>query len=128
MSRAAWARRYRRWDDQRRASHDAGHRREPSAGDRVRHRPGDCSAKRARVFAHSYAPYDATEPCGADPCGIEGVLEALGGEGERLAHAEVDLADPAAPELLVQAAVERVGPLDALVLNHARSQVGSLDH
>lgn len=82
----------------------------------------------ARVFAHSYAPYDATEPWGADPVGIEGVLEALDGEGERLAHAEADLADPAAPELLVHAAVERVGPLDALVLNHARSQAGSLDH
>lgn len=81
----------------------------------------------ARVFAHSYSPYDATEPWGADPAGVEGVVEALGGEGERLAHAEADLADPAAPELLVRTAGERFGPLDALVLNHARSQLGTLD-
>ncbi len=58
----------------------------------------------ARVFAHSFAPYDATEPWGADPDGIIGVLAALGDEGERLAHLEADL-----------------------VLNHARSQLGALD-
>lgn len=81
----------------------------------------------ARVFAHSYAPYDATEPWGADPDGIEAVMTALDGEGGRLAHAEADLADPAAPEWLVRTAVERVGPLDALVVNHAHSQLGTLD-
>jgi 3-oxoacyl-[acyl-carrier protein] reductase len=81
----------------------------------------------ARVFAHSYAPYDVSEPWGADPGGIEEVLAALGGESDRLAHAEADLADPAAPERLVHRAVERVGRLDALVLNHARSQLGALD-
>lgn len=30
----------------------------------------------ARVFIHSWAPYDATEPWGADPAGIAGVLGA----------------------------------------------------
>lgn len=44
-----------------------------------------------------------------------------------MAHAEADLADPAAPERLVGTAVERVGPLDALVVSHARSQLGTLD-
>jgi len=81
----------------------------------------------ARVFAHSFAPYDATEPWGADPDGIIGVLAALGDEGERLAHLEADLADPGAPGRLVDAAVERFGRLDGLVLNHARSQLGALD-
>ena len=64
----------------------------------------------ARVFAHSYAPYDATQPWGADPDGINAVLTALGGESDRLAHAEADLADPSAPERLVGHAVERLEP------------------
>ena len=81
----------------------------------------------ARVFAHSFAPYDATEPWGADLEGIEGVLADLGGDGDRLAHLEADLADPAAPRRLVSAAVERFGRLDGLVLNYARSQLGVLD-
>ncbi|MDQ3762478.1 MAG: SDR family oxidoreductase [Actinomycetota bacterium] len=81
----------------------------------------------ARVFAQSWSLYDATEPWGADPGGIEAVLTELGGEGPRLAHAEVDLADPAAPARLVAGAVERLGPLDTLVLNHARSQLGAVD-
>jgi NAD(P)-dependent dehydrogenase (short-subunit alcohol dehydrogenase family) len=80
----------------------------------------------ARVFAHSYAPYDATQPWGAGPGGINTVFTALGGESDRLAHAEADLADPSAPERLISQAVERLGTLDALVLNHARSQRGTV--
>lgn len=80
----------------------------------------------ARVFAHSYASYDATEPWGADPGGINAVLTALGGESDRLAHTEADLADSSAPERLVNEAVERLGTLDALVINHARSQLGTV--
>lgn len=81
----------------------------------------------ARVFAHSYSPYDRTEPWGADPDGIGGVLAGLGSEGVALAHAEADLADPAAPARLVRTALERFGRLDALVLNHARSQLGTVE-
>ncbi|MGH3847444.1 MAG: SDR family NAD(P)-dependent oxidoreductase, partial [Pseudonocardiaceae bacterium] len=80
----------------------------------------------SRVFAHSYAPYDATQPWGADPGGINAVLTALGGESDRLAHAEADLTDSSAPARLVSHAVERLGTLDALVLNHARSQLGTV--
>jgi 3-oxoacyl-[acyl-carrier protein] reductase len=70
--------------------------------------------------------HHATQPWGADPGGINAVLTALGGESDRLAHAEADLADPSAPERLVGHAVERLGTLDALVVNHARSQLGTL--
>ncbi len=80
----------------------------------------------SRVFAHSWSPYDAGEPWGADPAGIAGVLEAVGGDQERLGHAEIDLADAGAPHELVAAAVERFGGLDALVVNHARSSDGEL--
>ena len=80
-----------------------------------------------RVFVHSYAPYDSTEPWGADPVGIDGVLKALGGVREHLAHAELDLSAPHAPARLIQAAVGQIGTLDALVINHARSQRGRLN-
>lgn len=40
---------------------------------------------------------------------------------DRLAHAEVDLADPDAPRRLLRMATDRFGPVDALVANHARS-------
>lgn len=80
----------------------------------------------ARVFVHSYAAYDATQPWGADPGGITAVLTALGGKDDRLAHAEADLADSSAPEWLVSQAIKRLGALDALVVNHARSQQGTI--
>lgn len=82
----------------------------------------------ANVFAHSFAAYDATEPWGADPGGIAGVLADLrvANAADRLAHQDVDLADPDAPHQLVRAALTRFGSLDALVVNHARSQLGPL--
>ncbi|WP_020669796.1 SDR family oxidoreductase [Amycolatopsis nigrescens] len=80
----------------------------------------------ARVFAQSWSPYDATEPWGADPLGIEGVLGELGGVSDSLAHAEADLEAPEAPSELMRAATDRFGPLDTLVLNHARSSLGTL--
>lgn len=42
-------------------------------------------------------------------------LDALGDEGEALAHVEADFLDPDAPEQVVAQAVERVGRLDVLV-------------
>ncbi|CAM3045245.1 SDR family oxidoreductase [Saccharomonospora xinjiangensis] len=78
-----------------------------------------------RVFAQSWSPYDATEPWGADPRGIDGVLSELEG-GDALAHLEADFADPAAPERVVRAAVSRFGPVDTLIANHARSSVVTL--
>jgi 3-oxoacyl-[acyl-carrier protein] reductase len=80
----------------------------------------------ARVFAQSWTAHDAGQPWGADPAGIDGVLDALGGPGERLAHAECDLARPEAPAELVAAAAGALGGLDTLVVNHARSSVGGL--
>ena len=39
----------------------------------------------------------------------------------RLAHAEADLGDPAAPARLIDRAIEKLGHIDVLVVNHARS-------
>lgn len=49
------------------------------------------------------------------------------GGGADLGHQETDLADPEAPARLVGAAVQRFGPLDTLVVNHAGSSVGRLN-
>src|SRR2546421_5612367 len=77
----------------------------------------------ASVFVQSWTPHDAAQPHGADPAGIDGVLAALGPAG----HVEADFADPDAPARVVAAAAAAVGPLDILVVNHARSGDGRLD-
>ncbi len=71
-----------------------------------------------RVFAHHHVAHDAERAWGADPGGIEAVLEAIGGE---VADAGFDLAWPDAPEALFAAAQEAFGHVDILVCNHASS-------
>ena len=68
----------------------------------------------ASLFLHSYAPHDREQPWGADPA-------APSGFAAEEAHAEVDLAEPDAPQALVDAAVARFGHVDVLVCNHAQS-------
>ena len=79
----------------------------------------------ASLFLHHYAPHDRSQPWGTDPGGLEaviaGVTEALASPGARVRHQEADLADPAAPAALIDAAVTAFGHLDILVSNHARS-------
>jgi 3-oxoacyl-[acyl-carrier protein] reductase len=86
---------------------------------------GRLAARGAAVLAHSWAPADAEQPWGADPLGPDGVVAALRqalppGAG-RVEHHAADLADPEAPASLVALAADRLGPLDVLVANHARS-------
>ena len=47
-------------------------------------------AEGASVLVQSWEPHDADQPWGADPAGAEGVVEALGGEGDRLRHLVAD--------------------------------------
>lgn len=79
------------------------------------------------LLVHSWAAHDAQQPWGADPGGVEAVLEELGGVGERLAHVEADLAEPVAPATVIAHALERFGAVDVLVANHARSSSMSLE-
>jgi 3-oxoacyl-[acyl-carrier protein] reductase len=74
----------------------------------------------ASVMLHSFAPYDAERPWGADPGGVAALVEELGGPSDRLAQVEADLGDPEAPAAVVDATVEAFGAIDALVVNHAR--------
>jgi 3-oxoacyl-[acyl-carrier protein] reductase len=58
---------------------------------------------------------------------MAGVLEALGGLEDRLAHVQADFADPLKPAWVIEQAVERFGHVDVLVANHARSSKQSLE-
>jgi 3-oxoacyl-[acyl-carrier protein] reductase len=77
----------------------------------------------AQVFVQSYTPHDREQPWGADPGGIEAVLAELGRPG----HLELDLSGADAPARLMTTAAERLGHVDILVANHARSGNGRLD-
>jgi 3-oxoacyl-[acyl-carrier protein] reductase len=89
----------------------------------------------ASLFLHHYAPHDRDQPWGADPDGIRAVIDgvsgALAADGAHVHDTELDLADPAAPAQLINAAIGRLGHLDILVCNHARSggdgPLGTLD-
>ncbi|MFI7106954.1 SDR family oxidoreductase [Nonomuraea sp. NPDC050227] len=81
----------------------------------------------ARVLVQSWTPHDADQPWGSDPAGMAGVLEALGGLGDRLAHVQADFADPLKPAWVIEQAVQRFGHVDVLIANHARSSKQSLE-
>ena len=81
----------------------------------------------AAVLLHSWVPHDAAQPWGADEGGVAALLDELRSAGSDVDHVSVDLADPDAPGALVAAAVARFGRLDALVINHARSSMQSLE-
>jgi 3-oxoacyl-[acyl-carrier protein] reductase len=68
------------------------------------------------VFIHGWTPHDLAQDWGGEPEGTEAVAEGLG-----VPFVEADFADPSAPEAVVQAAQDALGPLDILVANHARS-------
>jgi 3-oxoacyl-[acyl-carrier protein] reductase len=75
----------------------------------------------ASVFAQGWTPHDLRQPWGAGAEGTEAVAAKLG-----VPFAEADFADPGAPREVVAAARDALGPLDILVVNHARSSEGRL--
>src|SRR4051812_35439437 len=75
----------------------------------------------ANVFVQGWTAHDAAQEWGADADGTEGVARELAVE-----HLEADFADPDAPARVVAAAHAALGPIDILVVNHARSGDGRL--
>lgn len=76
----------------------------------------------ASVFAHHFRPHDEAQPWGADS--IETVMAGIAAHlapGATLHQAHMDLAGPEAPHALIAAAREALGPVHALVCNHAVS-------
>ena len=80
----------------------------------------------ARVVVQSWSPHDAEQRWGADAAGAQRVIEALGGESDRLRSIAADFADPEAPRRVVEFTIEQFGAVDILVANHARSAPGTL--
>ena len=79
----------------------------------------------AAVFAQSWTPHDSRMPWGADPAGIDGVVDELRAIGV-VEHTECDFADPLAPQQVIAAACASFGHVDILVANHARGGHGTL--
>ena len=75
----------------------------------------------ASVLVQGWTPHDAAQPWGADSGGTESVARELG-----IPFVEADFADPVAPARVVSAASDALGPIDVLVVNHARSGIGRL--
>jgi 3-oxoacyl-[acyl-carrier protein] reductase len=75
----------------------------------------------AAVFVQGWTQHDAAQDWGAEAGGTEAVARELDAP-----FAELDFADPAAPEYLLAAAADALGELDILVVNHARSGHGRL--
>jgi 3-oxoacyl-[acyl-carrier protein] reductase len=75
----------------------------------------------ARVAVHGWTPHDAGQAWGAEPGGTERVAKELG-----VPFVEADFSEPDTPGRAVAAAVDAVGPLDILIVNHARSGHGRL--
>lgn len=76
----------------------------------------------ASVFCHHFTPHDREQPWGADDIALvlDGVRSHLVGDA-RVADVHADLADPAGPAQVMQAATSALGPIDALVCNQALS-------
>ena len=78
------------------------------------------------LFLHSWSPHDAEQPWGADPEGAAAIVADLRTR-VRVEHLVADLADPDAPAQLLASAASAYGRVDALVANHARSSVATLE-
>ena len=75
----------------------------------------------ASLFIQGWTPHDAAQPWGAETGGTEAVAHDL-----EVPFAEEDFADPEAPQRVVASAAAALGPLDVLIVNHARSGHGRL--
>jgi 3-oxoacyl-[acyl-carrier protein] reductase len=81
----------------------------------------------AAVLLQSWSAHDAEQPWGADLGGTAAIVDELRAAGGTVEAMEADLADPEAPRDLVARASVKFGHLDAVVANHARSSMQSLE-
>jgi 3-oxoacyl-[acyl-carrier protein] reductase len=79
------------------------------------------AADGAQLVLQGWERHDAGQAWGADEGGIETIAAELRAAGSAVEVLDADLADPAVPGRLVEAAYERFGRLDVVVANHARS-------
>jgi 3-oxoacyl-[acyl-carrier protein] reductase len=80
-----------------------------------------------RLVLHAWAPHDAEQPWGADSAGPAAIVDDVRGWGADAIGVDADFADPDAPARVVRAAAEAFGHVDAVIANHARSGIQSLE-
>ncbi len=78
------------------------------------------------VATTGWRAFDETESWGSDPAAADALVDELRAVGVRAAFHEDDLSDPAAARRTLDAAEASVGPLTALVNEHAHSGHGGL--
>jgi NAD(P)-dependent dehydrogenase (short-subunit alcohol dehydrogenase family) len=81
----------------------------------------------AGLFVTSWTAHDREQPWGADPGGVDAVLDELRPLADRVEHLEADFLDPQAPDRVMAAAAAAFGHVDLLVCNHARSSEDGLE-
>lgn len=81
----------------------------------------------AELFIQSWSAFDAAQPWGSDPEGVDALARELRAHGGKVAYLETDLADPEAPRTLVDSARAKLGHIDILIANHAYSTLGALE-
>jgi 3-oxoacyl-[acyl-carrier protein] reductase len=82
----------------------------------------------ASILLHTWSPHDAEQPWGEDADGPATLLQELRTAGGRVEHLSADLADPETPAMVLAAAHDAFGHVDALIANHARSSGQDLEH
>lgn len=79
----------------------------------------------ASVLCHHWSAHDAEQAWGADEMGGEGVVDALRAEvpdgADRIHGVAADFVHPEAPLAVMDEAAARLGHVDIVVANHARS-------
>lgn len=74
------------------------------------------------VFATWWTPYDESMRWGSKPGEAEAIVAEFGGKGM-----EADMADPATPQRVFDAATANYGPIRALINAHTRDMGGGID-
>jgi 3-oxoacyl-[acyl-carrier protein] reductase len=85
------------------------------------------AAEGADLILHGWPAYDGEQPWGADAGGVGELVEELRAQGATVTGVSADLAEPAAPAAVMAAAVQALGHVDALVVNHARGVGATLE-
>lgn len=80
-----------------------------------------------RLVLHTWAPHDAEQPYGEDVGGPQAILDEVREAGAEAIGVEADFADPDVARTVVDAAVDRFGHVDALVANHTRAGIQTLE-
>ncbi|HKD74267.1 MAG TPA: SDR family oxidoreductase [Ktedonobacterales bacterium] len=81
----------------------------------------------ADLFVHSWSPFDAGQPWGAEVSGVDALLTELRATGRRVERLAADFRAPETPARVVHAAVDALGHIDILIANHAYSTQGGLE-